>query len=512
LHAAFPPPDFAEPFVQQDVLSIAGQIVETCRRLAIPVKSTAALAPQSWMDALAGGLRIRTMRFPDAAAMTAAFYITMPQRSKEEAIRICGETVLRGLRNAFDLLVVDADACPLTAIPGLPINSETVAAIALHSPVGLASLDALSDLDRRLFDRGFVRVALADSHAADRHTFLYARSDRVGNLTQLDGRRAHGVSLVGLPKLGRYANQTLQVIGMILYGARNNATVSLPEWVGNTVFDIPPPDNTACERVLTTQSFSFDDLVLWDPVAPAPVNVDFEAFFQVFPRVYDRHKAFIRRILRFHDRVAGRVHSWFDQAVPPGGTLVTIHIRRGDYLLFQKDAPWFTVTPVEWYRNALARLWPTLSNPRLVVATDEPLIQQFFQDYRPLDVRPSCPHLVNGEFIADFIALQRADIALICNSSFSRTAVLLSDNDRQAVFKPGWAVGGFVPIDPWADRLFWDWFAPMQMPDPALLTTQAKACEARGETTHAGLLYERAAAVNPADPALRDAVRRLRVH
>lgn len=491
----------------QDAFVSARSILSTCANLGVPLKSTLILGGGAWREAVTSLCGGRTMGFADPATLARALLGATADRPVD-AVRAQGGAAVRGgLCKAFNLLTVDAAVCPPDAVAALPLDFASLNAVGLHFSEPLADLNRLTGADRALFDLGFLRVSPAGVDERDRRTFLYIRSYHLGYATHLDGRRAHRVTLAGMPRLGRFANQILQFAGMTLYGARNNAATPLPEWMGNVLFHIPPAREEACETPYVCRSFTLDELALWDAEAPAPVDVDFEIFFQVFPRLYETHRTFIRNILRFQDRIAARIHAWFDANLPADATLVTIHVRRGDYLLFQNDAPWFRVIPIDWYRSFLERVWPSLSNPRLVVATDDPRVIEFFRDYRPLDLRPAFPHLVNGGFVADFIALQRADIALISNSSFSRSAVLLSQNDHQAVFKPGWAFGGFVPVDPWADRVFWDWYSPIEPASAEVLAGQAAELAAAGNHAASARLHRLALIDDPSRAASREAAR-----
>lgn len=481
-------------------------ILDTCAGVGATVRSALVVGPENWKTTLTIGYGVRSLGFADPQGLEAALFATVPTHPIDAVREKGGEAVQRGLTRALDLVVVDLSVCPPGGVTALPVDFPTVSAVLVMALDDVSDLAALTPCDQALFDRGFVRVLADGMDPGNRSAFLYLRSDLVPDMGRLDPRRAWRVSLSGLPRLGRYANQCLQVIGMTLYGARNNAATALPEWSGHILFDLPPGDDTVAGPLVVSRSFSIDDILLWDRDGAAPVNVDFEAFFQAFPHTYALHRGFIRRMLRFQDRITARIHDWFEQNIPADSHLVTIHIRRGDYLLFQKDAPGLTVTPVDWYRNFLARMWPALSSPRLVVATDEPQMLQFFQEYQPLDISGSYPHLVGGGFVADFIALQRADIALICNSSFSRTATLLAHNDRQMVFKPGWAFGGFVPIDPWADRLFWDWFGQLDLPDPGMLIDHAKRAAARNDIPRTKTFLKAALAVDPANRQVRNAL------
>ena len=136
-------------------------------------------------------------------------------------------------------------------------------------------------------------------------------------------------------------------------------------------------------------------------------------------------------------------------------TLVSVHVRRGDYRDIPHDQmPWFRLVPVEWYLDLLRSIWPTLCNPVLFVATDEPAsIIHEFREFAPISA--------SGELLAsmpthviDFEIMRRSDVLAICNSSFSRMAALLA-SPRQTCFIPDFAEKRFAPYDSWSDRHFW---------------------------------------------------------
>jgi len=144
--------------------------------------------------------------------------------------------------------------------------------------------------------------------------------------------------------------------------------------------------------------------------------------------------------------------------VTKGGerTLVAVSLRRGDYRQMQSSSmPWFRIVPAEWYRDWLRTIRPTLRDPVLFVASDEPEhIVPMFQEFEQVraafgPVAGALPH-----HIRDFEVLRRADYLAICNSSFPRFAAILAPS-TQKCYLPSFAAQSFAPYEAWMDPAFW---------------------------------------------------------
>ena len=203
---------------------------------------------------------------------------------------------------------------------------------------------------------------------------------------------------------------------------------------------------------------------LVDGRRPVPAEVDFWEYFQNPPASWRQHREFLRRLFTPTPAWREPVERWLHQHRPAGTTLVAIHIRRGDYRQYGAAKPWFRLMPVEWYRQWLAQIWPTLENPVLFIATDErAAVVPMFADYAPLvadEIEAASPE---PHYLADFEILARADVLAICNSSFSRMAALLAE-PAQRCYIPSPASESFEPYNPWAPDDFWRRFgAPTEI-------------------------------------------------
>lgn len=332
--------------------------------------------------------------------------------------------------------------------PRFPFDGVVV----LHCPTD--PLPRKIELQRALFDRGLIGIGSIASADGEAHCFLL--SDRVCSTLALGNIERGRVSMSSLGSNGRFANQLFQYAFVRLYALRHGLRAELPEWDGKALFGLREtmPDG-ACPIALRFDNSMQDDRIIWEMAEP-PTNVDFWGYFQELPACWRPHRPLLRRLFRLADDRHNAIDAWREKITRGGErTLVAIHVRRGDYRKY--SANWLRLVPDEWYLDWLHGIWPTLRDPILFVATDEP--ESILPSFEKFDValgpnigtRPDLP-----DHVFDFEALRSADVLAICNSSFSRMAAILA-NDDQACFWPSFETRRFAPYDPWTGR-FWEGF------------------------------------------------------
>ena len=321
-------------------------------------------------------------------------------------------------------------------------------------------------LQRTLFDCGLIGIGSVQVAGGKARCFL--ASDAVRSLHRLGaGSRGH-VTMSSLGSNGRFANQLFQYAYVKLYALRHGVTAAIPAWQGKQLFDV---DDPSCAGLalpeLRFNGFFDDDRPLWDSDDP-PIDIDLWGFFQEIPECWRRHRSLLRRMFQLSIAHQNAIDAWC-YAVTRGGrrTLVAVHVRRGDYRNLQlQDAPWFRLVPEEWYLDWLRAIWPTLCDPLLFVATDEPdAILPLFQEFEVVSATFGTAAQALPDHICDFEILRRADYLAICNSSFSRMAAILAPS-TQRCFLPSFQTQDFVPYEPWIDPGFWTRFAETRPATP----------------------------------------------
>src|SRR5262249_13757405 len=119
--------------------------------------------------------------------------------------------------------------------------------------------------------------------------------------------------------------------------------------------------------------FTDEDRKLWD-LADPPIDIDLTGFFQEIPGCWSTHRPLLRRLFQLPTEHRQAIDAWRDDVTRGGRRrLVAVHVRRGDYRTLQNPtAPWFHLVPEQWYLAWLRTIWPSLQDPLLFVATDEP--------------------------------------------------------------------------------------------------------------------------------------------
>ncbi len=294
------------------------------------------------------------------------------------------------------------------------------------------------------------------------------------------GTTARGiVAMSNFGQNGRLGNRLIQYLFLQFYAMRNGLSVAMPEWPEGQALEAPPPAIRLRKGGLPVVRFGpFEDraaLALWESDDP-PVDVDFDGYFQEIPESWVRHRERARGLLRLRADAEAKIAAWRAAHVPHGATLVAIHVRRGDFADYDPAAnPHFRMAPVAWYRDWLARVWPTLPGPCLYLATDDrAAVAAEFADYAPLPA----PDTGLGAAFDDLAAMREADMLALCNSSFSRAAALMAaDGQRQAIVD--FEAKALVGYEAWADRAFWRRFGPT--PDFAAGDLARRIADARRE-------------------------------
>lgn len=340
-------------------------------------------------------------------------------------------------------------------------QSFTLRAVVILSPQStVQSTDAtLWSVQRELFDRGLVGIGRVLIEGGEARCFL--ASDAVRSPHGLGTASRGSITMSSLGSNGQFANQLFQYAFLKLYALRHGATAAAPAWLGRELFDL---DDSACGSAelprLHFQAFTKDGRELWDRENP-PLDVDLWGYFQETPECWREHRPLLRRMFQLSADRREAFDTWRSEVTRGGRrTLVAIHVRRGEYRRLQlKEMPWFQLIPEDWYIAWLRAIWPTLCDPVLFVATDEPNeVLPSFTEFEHVSFPFGSIVQSVPDYVREFEMLKRADYLAIANSSFSRMAAILG-LATQKCFIPSFQTRAFQPYEPWIDRGFWARFA-----------------------------------------------------
>lgn len=334
----------------------------------------------------------------------------------------------------YNILNLDIQGAELLALRGAEQTLTHIDAINTEINYaelyrGGAHIDALDDF---LDVHGFTRVATTTPFHPTWGDALYIRKPTL--------------SMSTLGNNGRFANQIFQYAFLKIRADDHGCRVSTPDWIGNRLFGAQD-DLLDIDQPLPEMRQTLDQNLLTCAIANTeqPLrNVDLWGYFQYHTRYYAPYKGYFRSLFRPVDSLRRDLDSAIARLRAGGRTLVGLHLRRGDY-----GYRIFYLTPNEWYRRWLAEIWPTLENPLLYIASDEPdAVLADFADYQPVTARDLGVTVPDAEFYPDFHVLSQCEHVAISNSSFSFAACMLNEQGG-SFMRPNIKAGHLIPFDPW---------------------------------------------------------------
>ena len=257
------------------------------------------------------------------------------------------------------------------------------------------------------------------------------------------------IAMSSLGNNGRFGNQVIQYSFLRTYAHVHGLGLEVPDWIGRDVFGLDDPYIGTPLPFLKQADIGFSHRDRLEDIAPDRlVGWDLIGGFNQSSSAYRPHQDFYRSLFTFSEPARRVVDPVLAELRRRGGTLVVIHLRRGDHRGL------FWIAPEAWYVQWLEALWPTLERPVLFIATDEPELAAQFTAFSPLTGADFPAPPAGVEFLVDYAVMIEADILATSNSSFSDSASLL--NRRARLFaRPARERDGLIPYDPWDAPDYW---------------------------------------------------------
>jgi hypothetical protein len=246
---------------------------------------------------------------------------------------------------------------------------------------------------------------------------------------------------------GRFGNQIFQYAFQRILAAQRGMGIQTPDWIGQELFGHRDPPMTALGLPICAEGRDFPEAEFPEGLfAGAGTRFDLYGFFQFHTKYYAPHRDFFRSLFRPVPAVEEPLKCALLRLRRPGRTLVGIHARRGD---FNELNGMFFIAPSEWYLQFLREIWPTLNDPLLYIASDEPdKVVADFAEFNPVTTADLGVPMPQAAFYPDFYLLTQCDVLGISNSTYSFAAAML--NEKAAVFRrPDLYEKKLVPFDPW---------------------------------------------------------------
>lgn len=295
------------------------------------------------------------------------------------------------------------------------------------------------------------------------------------------------VTMTGFGELGRYGNQIMQYIFLKCYAARHNIEeIQVPGWVGASLFGLHDrpvqralPAAVEFRGTLANSTFTTDfiDYVKRsnngktvpeifpealvqsaDESESSLKNVDMWGWFQWHTSHFAPFKSLVQETFTPVPELYNALYDIFNQKLRfrdnKKRTVVGLHLRLGDYQNIAASSFGYCA-PTSWYLSWLEKIWPTLENPVLFVASDD--INAVLRDFSAYDPVTSdslgmeIPETMKGlkaGFFPDWFALTQCDVLAISNSTFSFSACMMNQRPGAQFYRAHYR-GNMEEIDPW---------------------------------------------------------------
>lgn len=223
-----------------------------------------------------------------------------------------------------------------------------------------------------------------------------------------------------LGQYGRLGNQMFQVAATACLAKDKNCDLVLPNTdlaVIRKYFDIPCIDLNKNHFALMKGRWSEPHFSYSPEIKNLPVNLDILGYLQ--SQKYITDDIFIKSIFKFKENTLNKARDLL-----PKGELISVHVRRGDYLNFPNVFP----LPSQKYYNLAIELIKK-ERPEsipVIFTNDENWCRNNFGNM---------PIFSNEEHM-DLCMMTLCDHHVIANSSFSWWGAWLAKSEKQIVFAP----------------------------------------------------------------------------
>lgn len=233
-----------------------------------------------------------------------------------------------------------------------------------------------------------------------------------------------------LGRYGRLGNQMFQYSFLYNAGKKTGFEIGFDHSKNPQIASIFKLDAKNSDKVFQkNMAIEKDDFGYFDTTT-VPDGTDFIGYFQN-ERYANEYETDLRNIFTFKDETQEKCYNFvkdFKQKV--GKKLVSIHVRRGDYLNIP-DA--FVLSDLKYYTNALDKIG---KDSFCVIFTDDK--KWCTENFKHI------PNIImNNNEEMDMCLMSMCDDNIICNSSFSWWGSWLNENlDKQIIAPSKWFNNG----------------------------------------------------------------------
>ena len=250
------------------------------------------------------------------------------------------------------------------------------------------------------------------------------------------------ISMLSLGHKCRFGNQIFQYAFLKNYGEKFALDIGTPIWPGSFLFGLDDPN--ANTQPGTLKESQVDMMAALESGVPSLEDRNITGFFQFTTGRWNQFRQTYQRTFTPCERFMSTLMEPLGKMLDGHSTLVTFHIRRGDYTLLDE----FPTAPTGWYLDWLQNNWHKYDSPILYIATDDASVVEDFSAYHPMSYQDLYVDFRGIEFMVDWVLIREADVVAISNSSFSMSAAM-ANKSASSFWRPQFDNELMMEFDPW---------------------------------------------------------------
>ena len=230
------------------------------------------------------------------------------------------------------------------------------------------------------------------------------------------------ISMNDLGIRGRLGHEIKYYLGLKLYAKKHNYYLEVSDWLGRYLFEgCNDPYISDIYKTIDSENPSFIKSIEGDcPPPQKKFNLRGGCFRM--PQTLEE-KQYFRKLLKLKPFWREKINPCLTSLRKHHKTLLTIHLRRGDFLKEGRYVP-----SSQLYLEWLETIWPSLDQPVLYIASDEAeRVHLDFWKFNPFIGKYFGNIFLFDDFLTDFYIMSQSDILVIGSSSFSMIAALCNE-------------------------------------------------------------------------------------
>jgi hypothetical protein len=263
------------------------------------------------------------------------------------------------------------------------------------------------------------------------------------------------------PAFGRLGNQFFKYLFLKWAQRKTSLIINCDSWIGHDIFSIPQENKSASTSkiFISNQEYNINynpnvELQrLLDVFNPDFEVVDIYGYFQFHTSHYQSDKEYIIDLFSLSNALKflyQKIKSTLNT------TIISIHIRRGDYLLYENHDLFWSLDIEKIIVDLKTKVLNKLDDYLLYIATDD--LEYCIETFRLHDIKYIThksfveQNIINNDLICDILFMINSDVSVIANSSFSFFTSMLNCNSK-VFLRPCPFAENLIFFDPWDSQV-----------------------------------------------------------